>query len=324
MSLRDRLKSFFPIREVRASDGSSVTPGEEGDDSQPGQSTLPIPVGACAPAKMMAVYSDSTPIPSVRLLPDKTIRLRLDDAAHESKKKEEPDQGDELDLMVLDGEEGYESPAFEDAPFDYIGKDLSTLAPRYDITRASKSALLVHPSVRTYRGRPAHKGVKPVQSYHAPLASVASRDEKKEEKRRRSTFMKAQGLPQNTLPLTVSTLYPQYAATREHLMAVCEKPRDQRFMKLFLDQGRLVPNEVWRRFTLMEALTYEHDHALFIALDTALVTFFFNLHTDLITLLAAEGRRRVTANDIRLLLQEIWPSRTRSRESLSRHFDRLF
>jgi hypothetical protein len=201
---------------------------------------------------------------------------------------------------------------------------LETLALRYDVKRPSKNPVLAHPRGRSYRERHKYDSVSLVPSYYAPLATVASRVEKKDEKRRRTLFMKVQGLPQNTLPLTVSTLYPQHSATREQLMAVCERPRDVRFMKLLLEQGRLVPNDVWRRFTLMEALSYEHDHALFIALDAALVTFFFNLHADLVTLLAAEGRRRVTAKDIRLLLQEVWPSRTRGRESLARHFDRVY
>lgn len=193
--------------------------------------------------------------------------------------------------------------------------------PRFDIVRASRTPLLRSVKARTVRKPFVRPFSARVSSLHMPLRTITSAVDKKSDKLRRRQFAEEElGLPRNTIPLVLRTLYPQYALERRLLLEACQKPRDERLMRLFLDYGRLVSVEVWKEFTLADALTYEHDHGLFIALDAILVAYFYNLMTDLVSLLAAEGRRRVTHEDVHFVLRTLWPSRAAGRQSLARIF----
>lgn len=160
-----------------------------------------------------------------------------------------------------------------------------------------------------------------VASLHVPMRTISSAVDKREGKLKRRQFVQEQlGLPRNTIPFVLRTLYPQYALEKKFLLNACQKPRDERLMRLFMDHGRLVSIDVWKEFTLVGALTYEHDHGLFIALDAILVAYFHNLMTDLISLLSAESRRRVTRDDINFILRTVWPNRATGRQTLARVF----
>lgn len=221
------------------------------------------------------------------------------------------EEEEQLKLLAISEEEGEEGEVEKRSP----------ILPRFDIVRASRNPVLRSIRARTVRAPLRHPEAARVTALHMPMRTITSAIDKKADKLRRRQFAETTlGLPRNTVPFILRTLYPQFALERRLLLEACQKPRDERFMRLFMDYGRLVSVELWKEFTLADALVYEHDHGLFIALDAILVAYFHNLMTDLISLLAAEGRRRVTREDVHFVLRTLWPGRAAGRQSLARIF----
>jgi len=76
-------------------------------------------------------------------------------------------------------------------------------------------------------------------------------------------------------------------------------------MDMVTRNGRLLPVERWKRYTLVQAETFKHDLGIFIALDLALVAVTLTFYSDMRRLM--HGRRqRIRRSDVRYLIDHVW------------------
>jgi len=177
----------------------------------------------------------------------------------------------------------------------------------YLLTRPSHNPLNKGTSARVRFHR---VGLVPVTSYwrppiqpsmESPQDGVAVRSQKKQEREERVTM----GLPRNVQPVTITTRYRQFKLEPANLLKGCRSDSDRRFMNMVTRNGRLLPIDRWKCYTLVQAETFQHDMGTFVALDLALLTLILNFYNDMRRLL--QGRRqKIRVDDVRYLIDNVW------------------
>jgi hypothetical protein len=142
----------------------------------------------------------------------------------------------------------------------------------------------------------------PMKPTMQPMHDGATHRAMKEEERQ----MRLQhGLPRNVQPVVITTKYRQYKLDPEDLLKGCATDKDRKFMSMVANNGRLLPVERWKRYTLVQGETYNHDMGIFTALDLALITIVLNFYTDMRRLM--QGRRqKIRVSDVQYMINNVW------------------